>query len=294
MALQVNGVAAAMERDILHRYELRGIARDLKAAERRKIAATAEQIEGFAPDRAVVVMQVFLDHAFPVGPRSFCPVQNLYFRWREWSAEVYPTIEHVFPITAADEDVLGCLFRDWRALRADKGYYHSVYRRPGAVGGARLEPAYRHTADFTRVLTVLRDYQRAEDAAQYPLFTLRAYLAAQIEALAGFVPTLKVGNIVSEKARQRFDEWYLYRFYNLELVKKGLKRPSGNNPVSNPAIRVEYEGQRAGSGVGDLTFEGETPVPWATRPARSFAAATGDDGVAARATLPPSMGDLLR
>ena len=125
------------------------------------------------------------------------------------------------------------------------------------------------------------------------MFTLRGYVAAQIEALAGFVPALQIGNIVSEKAMVRFEEWYLYRFYNLELVKKGLKRPSENNPVSNLEIRIEYEQRRAGTGIGDFTFEDEIPVPWMTKPAVSLGAEVSDTE-SGDIKLPPHMGDLLQ
>lgn len=296
MALQLNGLATAMEREILRRYEMRGISKEIRAAERRKIETTVGQIKLFAPDRATAVMRAFLDYTFPVGPKSFRPVQNLYFEWRGWSTEVYPTIAHLFPVTAEDEDIISCFFKDWRALRSDKNYYRNVYRRPSVVGGARIEAAYHHTPDFFRVLGVLRAFQQDDSMSRYPLFTLRAYLASQIEALAGYVATLKIGNVVSEKAKDRFDEWYLYRFYNLELVKKGLKRPSDNNPVSNPVVREEYEHIRADETRGDFTLPDETPVPWMTRPARSFGGGKVSDAsiVVTGVKLPPGMGNLLR
>lgn len=298
MALRMDdAIAKAMEREVVRRYELRGITKSLSKADLRKLATTADQIEKLTPSHTLATMRAFLDHVLPVGGKAFRQVRNIYFEWRTWSAEVYPTIAHLFPITTEDEDALSCFFRDWKALRVDRGYYKDVYRRPSAIGGAKLAPAYRHTPDFFRVLTVLREYQQEGEMSKYPLFTMRGYLAAQIEALSGFVSTLKVGNIVSEKARVRFDEWYLYRFYSLELVKKGLKRPSDNNPVSNPGIRVEYENHTAGQGRGDFTFEGETPVPWMTRPALSFGG--GEVSVdlekeTEEVKLPPGMGDLLR
>lgn len=294
MALKMDdAVAKAMEREVVHRYELRGIAKDLSAADRRKLATAAAQIEEFAPGSPVAVMRAFLDHVMPVGGRAFRQIRNIYFEWRTWAAEVYPTIAHLFPVTVEDEDVMSRFFDDWKKLRADRNHYRTVYRRPGAIGGAKLAPAYRHTPDFYRVLALLRCYQTVEEAARYPLFTLRSYLAAQIEALSGFVPTLQVGNIVSEKARLRYDEWYLYRFYSLELVKKGLRRPSDNNPVSNPAIRVEYERGRSAP-VGDFAFDGEVPVPWMTTPARTFACADGVEVEDKDIKLPPGMDDLLR
>ncbi len=291
-----NAIAKAMERDIVHRYELRGITKELSAAERRKVTGVATMIEGLTPDRTMAVMRAFLDYTFPVGSKAFKAVRNLYFEWRQWSVEVYPTIEHLFPVTTEDEDIISCFFADWRALREDRNHYRTVYRRPSMIGGAKLAPAYRHTPDFFRVLAVLRDYQQDPEMAKYPLFTMRAYLAAQVEALSGFVAVLKIGNIVSEKAKLRFDEWYLYRFYNLELVKKGLRRPSDNNPVSNVAVRRDYEGLLVGKGRGDFTFNGETPVPWMTRPAQSFGG--GEVSVEFEEEhkgikMPPGMGDVL-
>lgn len=295
MALHVSdAIAKAMEEEVTRRYELRGITKVLSATDQRRLTTTSAQIEKLAVNTAPAVMRAFLDHVLPVGGKSFRQIRNIYFEWRTWSAEVYPTIKRLFPITTKDEEVLSRFFSDWRSLRADRGFYRAVYRRPSTIGGAKLEPTYRHTPDFFRVLAVLRHYQK--DPTTYPLFTLRGYLAAQIEALSGFVPTLRVGNVVSEKARTRYGEWYLYRFYNLELVKKGLKRPSDNNPVSNPMVRIEYEHLRAGTNVGDFTFDGEVPVPWMTRPAMTFGHGEVSDGVVEECggvQLPPGMGDLL-
>lgn len=295
MALDMsNAVADAMEQEVVRHYELRGIRKVLSAADRRRLAFTSAMVEELAGNRALGVMKAFLNHMLPVGGGRFRQIRNVYFEWRTWSAEVYPTIEHLFPVTTEDEEVLSRFFSDWRKLREDRGFYRTVFRRPSAIGGARMAPAYRHTPDFLRVLAVLRRYQG--ETARYPLFTLRGYVAAQIEALSGFVPTLQIGNFVSEKARTRYDEWYLYRFYNLELVKKGLKRPSDNNPVSNPMVRIEYEHHRAGTSIGDFTFDGEVPVPWMTRPAMKFGDGEVSDEVVEECgsiKLPPGMGDLL-
>lgn len=294
MALRTdNAIAKAMEHEIVRRYDLRGIIKDLTKADLRKVATTAAAIEELDRSRALSIMRAFMDYTLPVGNKSFRQIRNIYFEWRTWSAEVYPTIQHLLPVTTEDEEVLSFFFKDWKALRVDRQFYRTVYRRPGAIGGAKMAPAYRYTPDFFRVLTVLRHYQQDEQMEKYPLFTLRAYLAAQIEALSGFVTTLQIGNVVSEKAMLRFDEWYLYRFYSLELVKKGLKRPSDNNPVSNPAIRVEYERQRQAP-VGDYAFDDEPAVPWGNCPARGFAwYDKDDDNNNEKIKLPPGMGDLL-
>ena len=297
MALQVSStIAKALEDEIVRRYELRGITKVVSAADRRKLVSTAVLIEEQVHGRALMVMRAFLDHVMPAfGGKSFRRINSIYFEWKQWSVEVYPSIKALFPVDDRDEEILTRFFEDWRNLKDDRNYYRSVYRRPGAIGGAKLAPAYKRSPDFFRVLAVLRHYQN--EVTAYPLFTLRGYLAAQIEALSGFVPTLQMGNVVSEKAKMRFHEWYLYRFYSLELVKKGLKRPSENNPVSNAMVRIEYEHLRAGTGVGDFTFEDEEPVSWMTKPALPFGDGEVSDAVVEECEgikLPPSMGDLLR
>lgn len=294
MALNTTtAVAKALEEEIVRRYELRGIQKKLGAADRRRLKATAEKIQEFSPQSPLAVMRAFVDHAFPVGGKSFKQIRNMYFEWREWSEEIYPTIAHLFPVTDQDEEIMSRFFSDWRGLKDDLNYYRDVYRSPTQIGGAKMAPAHRYSHDFFRLLEVLRHYQAC--AETYPLFTMRAYLAAQIEALSGFVPRIQIGNVVSEKARGRFEEWYLYRFYNLEMVKKGLKRPSDNNPVSNPKIRVEYEFKLATQGRGDFTFEDEIPVPWATLPGRHWgkSAVKEEPEKEAAVVLPPGMSNLL-
>jgi len=294
MALKLdNAVAEAMEQEVVRRYELRGIHKKVAAADRRRMAAVADSIKGFAPKAPLGVMRAFMDYAFPVGGKSFKNVRNMFFEWREWSEEVYPTISHLFPITDQDEDAMSRFFSDWRELRKGLAYFKDVYRSPSTIGGAKMEPAYRYTRDFFRVLVVLRHYQGI--AEEYPLFSLRAYLAAQIEALSNWVPRIQIGNIVSEKAMGRFDEWYMYRFYNLELVKKGLKRPSDNNPVSNPGVRVEYESKLLDARRGDFAFPDEVPVPWATMPGKPVVkeGVLKSEPEAAAVKLPPGMSTLL-
>jgi hypothetical protein len=168
-----------------------------------------------------------------------------------------------------------------------------VYYRRDRIGGARMAKAYRGGPEFFRVLSVLRGYQSDAARAEYPLFTLRGFLAAQVESLSGFVGELKIGNCDSEKARSRYDEWYLYRYYELELVKKGLARPSDNNPVTNRDGRLDHERARVARGVlpADHAFPGEAPVQWLNRPALYYevapAAPLGPSE--AKIELPPGM-----
>jgi hypothetical protein len=246
----------------------------------------------------VSLVHAFLDHAFPVGGR-FRPVRSLYFEWRSFAVEVWPQIAHLFPVTAEDETVLSGFFRDWKELRRDFLYLRDVYFRRDRLGGARVAKAYRSGPESFRVLGLLREAQSDEKRADYPLFTLRGFLAAQVEALSGYVGEMKVGNVVSEKAWGRYDEWYNYRYYGLELAKKGLSRPSANNPVSERSIRESYERDRVARGVlpADHTLEGEEPVAWLSRPALYFevgrAATVPVEGAAgaveAKIELPPNM-----
>jgi len=123
---------------------------------------------------------------------------------------------------------------------------------------------YRGTPDFWRVIGLIRHYQPEFMQANQPLFTLRSFLAAQLETLCRFIDRLKIGNLTSEKAHERYADWYNKAFYPAELVNKARKRPSANNPVCTSSIRREYEQQRitSGSRIGVFTFEGERSLPF--------------------------------
>ncbi len=243
-------------------------------------------------------MVAFLDHVMSTGG-TFCPVRNFYVEWKTFEVETLPLIEGLFPVTSEDEDGLSTILADWKLLSKDLMHYRSVYCSPGRVGSMKFAKWYRNTKEFYRLLSVFRVYQHEEMRGVYPLFTMRGFLAAQVESLAGFLDRLVVGNVVSEKARERYEDWYCRRHYSQELVQKAKSRPSDNNPVCNPGIRMEYEAVRFHKGIrsGDCVFDGEDPIPdvnWPRAYVEWGCAVKVEDTSKSSIVVPSSMRDLLK
>lgn len=268
MALSADSlVSAHIAEAIVDRFSHRGSDRKLKPAEMKKVDTVAGLIQesGYEP---VSISNAFLDHMMPIS-NSFTSPRNLYFAWRKFVLENLPSVQTVFPISESDEDIFRRFKTDWDELKVDVDYFKSVFTSLVRVPQVKFRPVYRMTPDFWRLLTTLRRFQSTGDlTSRYPLFTLRSFLAAQVERLAGFVDQFPIGTLVSEKAFERYESWYCNRFYPVELVRKARNRPSANNPVCNSEIRMEYENQRleVGSRLGDFTRSGEVPLDYYTRP----------------------------
>jgi hypothetical protein len=294
MPLRPNGLSLAgvLENEIQQRFEMRGLSRQLSKAEKRKVETVAGLAGERVPTGAISLLKAFVDHAWPVGSGRFMSIQKVFWAWEDFVADVWPQIAHLFPVTDEDDKVVSGFFRDWRELRKNLLYYKPVYYRSDRLGGGRLSKAYRNGPEFFRILSVLRKAQRNID--EFPFFTLRGFAAAQIEMLSTFVVQIGPGHLDTEKAWGRYREWLVYRYYP-GLARKGLSRPSANNPTCNVAIRLDYERDRAARGdlAADHTFDGEEPVAWLSRPKVYFDAKVVDNEVPvpgnATIELPPGM-----
>lgn len=260
-ALRVKDVKEQIQR----RFALRGSQKTLNIKDQARVACLVEDISSANIDYNSAIT-VFLDHVFPVSDK-FIPVSQLYAKWKLFKEEKLPMLAHLFPITKQDKTVMGKLMNDLDDLKKNNRFYDHVFCA-SQKEVIKMFKLYAGSPDYYRILEVLKYYQTPEKEMEYPLFTLRAYLASQIETLRGYLDRLIVGNIVSEKAKERFDKWYDKRFYSEELLAKARKRGTANNPVVNTDIRVEFENQRRALGVdiGDMTKSGEEPVAVATRP----------------------------
>jgi hypothetical protein len=255
-------VADQLAQLILRRFDMRDSDRKLTKSELRKVETVAESAveSGHDPISAV---KAFTDFMLPVSGRFASP-RNLYFEWRNFKDEHLSMISQLFPITDADEDLFTAFKNDWVAVAKDHTHLNPVYHRRWDVRTVKAAKLYRGTPDFWRIIGLIRHYQPEFMQANQPLFTLRSFLAAQLETLCGFVDRMQIGHLTSEKAHERYADWYNKAFYPAELVNKARKRPSANNPVCTSSIRREYEQQRIASGsrIGVFTFEGERSLPF--------------------------------
>lgn len=240
------------------RFERRRLFAKMSRVELVRIKKVAEMIVATGYDPASTV-RAFLDHRMPVVGQLRTP-WNIKDQWRWFKEEQLQFIAPLFPLTEADDELLASFLVDWQALAASPVWFSHIYTTP--ITRVVMSSCNGGTSDMWRVLAVIRQYQPAFRQAHHPLFTLRSYLAAQIEKLSPFVDRVKIGNLLTEKAAERYEDWYDHAFYEPELVTKAHKRPSANNPVCTSAIRVEYELQRirAGSRRGIVAKEDETPL----------------------------------
>jgi hypothetical protein len=252
---------------IRDRFANRGSNKTLSKSELKKIDVVTELILEYQPN-SLYVANAFIDHVLPVSS-TFQSPRNLFFAWKKFKEESINDLVPVFPTTDTDETIFRKLKEDWDQLKVDTGYYQKVFVDSSRVGQPKFKPIYRMTPDFWRVLTMLRRFQNPNDlGSKYPLFTVRSFLAAQLEALSTFVDRFSIGTLVSEKAFDRYEDWYCKKFYPNTLVYKARVRPSANNPINNSEIRMSYEDQRleAGSRLGDFVFHNEQPIEGYTTP----------------------------
>lgn len=259
----VGMVADSLLEMITRRILARDSNRQITASEGKKIYAIADEISRMevAPDS---VIRAFIDHVMPMH-RKFKSIRNIRYEWNTFTAESLGELVPVMPVQEIDDDRFRLFQDDWRCLADNVMYYGSVYLASSKVKQLKFEKIHRLSQDFWRLLIVWRKYQD-ELSSKYPLFTVRSFLAAQIETL-NFIDRMKIGNLVSEKAFDRYEDWYCRKFYTKELVEKARKRPSANNPVSTPEARLDYEKQRMATNVfvGDVSMGGES-VPFFNRP----------------------------
>ncbi len=277
-------VVTDLEETIADRFEFRNSKRKFTKSDRAKIKFVGELIYESGLDSHSVI-SAFIDHVMPSSGR-FKSLKMLYFSWKTFKEEQLPWLSKLFPLTQSDEDLFRAFKDDWVKLSNDINYYQFVFNSP-VVKKKFFAGLYRGTSDFWRVLSIIRRFQDPNDlSSKFPLFTLRSYLACQVEQL-DFLDQICPGNIVTEKAITRYENWYCWRFYPPALVHKASVRPSATNPVNNPAIRIEYENQRLehGSRLGDFTHIDEIPIDFMTRPiVHRNAPPTGS-----MITLPPKM-----
>lgn len=208
-------------------------------------------------------MKAFVDHAIPENRSSRSP-RNLKTEWNRFEQEILPEIENLFPVTPADNQLWMMFEVDWNSLPGNPHRLGQFFINRQITRPFKVSKLYLGSPDFYRFLAVVRYYQNCDLQARFPLFTLRSFLAAQAEALGSFVDRLKLGNLTSEKAKERYEDWYEKKYYSYELVHKAKTRPSANNPVCNESIRLEYEMQQVKSGNlrRDLVLGDEAAVPF--------------------------------
>ncbi len=280
-----------MVEEIRARFRKRDSIKEIDPSEMKKLqSVVGELLQRGTPNPASSTM-AFLDHVFPAGS-EFIPVRNVYFEWRIFRDETLPALSQILPVTETDETLMEMALTDLAAL-AKRGtvYYKGFYADPGKIGEMKVGKIYRSSPDFYKLLSVLRFFQRDQRSpVHYPLFTIRSFLVAQVESLAGFLDRLIPGNITSFKAYERYEDWYCRKFYGDEMAKKAKSRPSENNPVCAPGSRVEYERTRmlSGARVGDLLLEGENPVKLGNVAAMESGKASVQEKNA-EVVLPPAM-----
>jgi len=253
-------VAERISELILKRFEMRDSDRRLTPSEKRKIKTVAGLVIETGHDPMSTV-KAFIDYTLPVTGKFKSP-RNVYFEWNNFKAENLAAVSQLFPITNADEDLFSAFKSDWEAIGRDHTHLNHVYHRSFDVAPVKVTKLYRGTPDFWRVVGLIRYYKPECRQNHFPLFTMRSFLAAQVETLCQFIDRLKIGNLVSEKAHERYCDWYDRAFYPSELVFKAKKRPSANNPVCTSSIRREFECSRIASGsrAGIVTMEGESEL----------------------------------
>lgn len=257
--------------EVRRRYEMRGAVREITESEIAKLQTVVDEashqvvISGCKSPHAL--MSMFLDHFMPSG-ESFSPLKNVYFVWRDFlSSRVPHLVDAWLHLDDEMEMRLGKFLEDWKELTKDVRFYRPFYCEPNRVGAVKVARLYRNSSAYYDLVSLLVNL-REQSIEKFPLFTLRGFLAAQIESLAGFIDRLVLGNITSEKALERYEDWYCRRYYSPELVEKAKKRPSDNNPVSHPGTRWEYERGRMSGGYrgGIHLLEGEVAVLEVTTP----------------------------
>lgn len=238
----------------------------ISKADRKKIDVVAAGINECGYD-SYSVMRSFIDHTIPETRRSRSP-RNLKAEWDRFADDVLPDVVKLFPITIDDTKLFLMFKADWDAIPKDPHRLGFMFINKQVTLPMRVSNIHRGSPDFYRFLELVRHYQPEFMQRHFPLFTLRSFLAAQAEKLGSFVDRLKLGNIVSEKARERYADWYDTFFYSAELVHKAKTRPSANNPVCTSAIRLEYEIQRIdeGSQLGMATRSNEARIPFYNMP----------------------------
>lgn len=264
MLAVIDALAVHLEDEITRRWELRDSFREIKDSERRKFKMIVDEVWKKYPSNVEQMLGCFLDHIMPAG-KKFKPLHMVYCDWRDFQAMMLPPLLPLFPLMDCDYVVMDAVLEDWRKLGKNLMYYRDVYENPNKIGHIKFARLYRHSSEYWRVLGVIRKYEKNPE---YPLFTARSLIAAQIECLSGYVDRIYVGTLDSEKAAERYEDWYCRRFYGKELVKKARKRPSDTNPVVNSEIRVDYEQRRitSGSVLGTFVFAGGSVVERVTTP----------------------------
>jgi len=274
-----------METEILNRFKARGAKREkLSDVERRKLETVSKSINqgGLHPQS---VARALLDHVMPSG-KTFSPVRNLYFEWKAFQIENLPFIESVLPVTEDEERGFNMMLTDWFNLSKDLTWYRDVWKSPARVTGIVLTRVYRNSLEFYKLV---EKHRAALSNPAWPLYTFRTYLAAQVESLSGFLQRLVPGNVVSEKADERYEEWYRGKFYSAEMQKKALSRPSENNPVSAASTRAAAERDMTIQGRGEFVFAKELEEPGFNVPVGGVNESKVSEVPKSQLVMPPGM-----